>query len=86
MDKNLNEKIDKLMSSAQLQKEKNNLDVSLSLLKKILNISPKNKRAFNNIGNILKEQGRYDEAIKSYEKSILIDPYYKIAKTNLAIL
>jgi len=86
MDKILNKKIDNLMQAAQSKKEQNDLTESLDLLKKILDIDPKNKRALNNIGNIYKEQTRYDDAIKCYEQSILIDSNYQTAKTNLAIL
>ena len=83
MDKNLNEKIDKLMSSAQLQKEKNNLDASLSLLKKILNISPKNKRAFNNIGNIFLDQGKFKEAMVSYNQVVSLRPDFAIVYNGI---
>jgi len=83
---NFTENIDHLMRNAQLKKDQNNLKEALDILKRILDINPKNKKALNNIGNIFKEKGMHDEAIKFYKKSISVDFNYKTAKINLAIL
>ena len=52
-------------------------------LKKTLEIQPNNSAALNNLGNILKEMGKFDEAIKSYEKATKIQINHPNAYHNL---
>ena len=86
MIKDLNKEIDHLMKNAQLKKDQGNLKDASFLLEQIIKIDKENKRALNNLGNIYKELGKYDEAIKYYSKSISIDQSYEIPKSNLAVL
>ena len=86
MIKDLNKEIDHLIKKAQLKKDQGNLKDASLLLEQIIKIDKENKRAFNNLGNIYKELGKYDEAIKYYLKSISIDQSYEIPKSNLAVL
>ena len=86
MTKNLNKEIEHLMKDAQLKKDQGNLKDARLLLEQTLKIDKKNKKALNNLGNICKEFGNYDESIKFYLKSISIDQSYDIPKSNLAVL
>ena len=43
-------------------------------------------QAHNNLGIILKQQGRYDEAIKEYQAAIRINPRYDSPHFNLGLL
>ena len=40
---------------------------------------------YNNLGNALKELGKFDEAIASYHKALSIDPDYVKAYDNLGL-
>ncbi len=51
------------------------LDVALDAINKSIEISPKNSEAWRLKGLILHEQGKYYEAISSYDSSIQVDPY-----------
>ena len=86
MIKDLNKEIDHLIKKAQLKKDQGDLKDACLLLEQIIKIDKENKRALNNLGNIYKELGKYDEAIKYYLKSISIDQSYEIPKSNLAVL
>ena len=82
----LNKEIDHLMKNAQYNKDQGNLKDACVSLEQILKIDEKNKKALNNLGNIHKDFGNYDKAIKFYLKSISIDQNYDIPKSNLAVL
>ena len=86
MIKDLNKEIDHLMKNAQYNKDQGNLKDACVSLEQILKIDKKNKKALNNLGNIHKDFGNYDKAIKFYLKSISIDQNYDIPKSNLAVL
>jgi len=46
--------------------------------------SPRNFRAYHNLGSIQTLEGRYDEAIESYKKAVQIWPAYATAHLHLA--
>ncbi len=42
--------------------------------------------AYNNLGNLAREEGRIGEAIRFYHKSIACDPKYSTPHNNLAVV
>ena len=50
----------------------------------VINKDPSNSKAFNSLGNVLKELDKYDQAIASYEKAIKINANYLEAINNKA--
>lgn len=55
-------------------------------LNKVLEINPRNARAYNNIGNIYARTDQYGPAIQSYMKGLEIDPRYANIYGNLSRL
>jgi predicted O-linked N-acetylglucosamine transferase (SPINDLY family) len=54
--------------------------------KKAININPNYADAHNNLGNALKDSGKFEKAISCYEKAININPNYVQAYYNLGII
>ncbi len=72
----------------ELYYEKGDLDKALQVYSKITSIDPltENARvAFMNMGNILDDAQRYDEAIMMYEKALTISPKDDSAYYNLGL-
>ena len=80
------ENIKDLLIVAQSNKDKGDLPGSLNVLNEVLNLDPDNKKALNNIANILKEMKEFKKAIEYYSRAINLDAHYLVAKINLAIL
>ena len=55
------------------------------LLRKAIELDPKNATAHNNLGNALRDQKELDEAIAAYRKAIELDPKNAVAHNNLGI-
>jgi protein O-mannosyl-transferase len=56
---------------------------ALELLQNALSINPHHPEVLNNIGTIYASEGNRDEAIRYYEKAILVDPDFEDAHINL---
>ncbi len=61
----------------------NNLEKASELLLEILEKSPKDVAALNELGLVRKSQGRVLEAIELFQKAIEIDPQFALANKNL---
>ena len=57
---------------------------ALSDLNQSLKLNPNQARAYNNIGNVYKNDNLLQEAIANYRKALTIDPKYINAYFNLA--
>ena len=66
--------------------EKNELESALSLLTKVLEISPSNPEVWLNLGTVFLKYGQLDKALENYRKAIDIDPDFAIAYSNLGML
>jgi predicted O-linked N-acetylglucosamine transferase (SPINDLY family) len=55
---------------------------ALKLINASISSASRNPVAYNNQGNILKELGRYSDALMSYEKAIALAPNYEEAHNN----
>ncbi|OPX74350.1 MAG: lipoprotein NlpI [Methanosaeta sp. PtaB.Bin005] len=45
-------------------------------------LDPLNPGAWNNEGVVLREQGKYQEALECFDKALLLDPNNQAAQTN----
>jgi tetratricopeptide (TPR) repeat protein len=50
-----------------------------------IDISPHDKVAWDNKGNVLRYQGKYDDGIQAHDKAIMLDPHYALAWGNKGI-
>jgi tetratricopeptide (TPR) repeat protein len=55
-------------------------DDALRSLKKVVFIAPRCSNAYNSMGNCLDELGRYEDAIRKYNKVLEIDPHHTEAR------
>jgi tetratricopeptide (TPR) repeat protein len=53
---------------------------------KALEIQPQYAEAHNNLGNVLRQKGRVDEAIIQYQKAVEIEPDFAMAHYNLGMV
>jgi len=58
----------------------------VSLWSDVVSKSAENHRALYNLANALRDQGRLEDAIESYEKSLTIKPNYVEAHDNLGVV
>ena len=65
---------------------KGDIDDTIRLLKKSIEIEPLYEQAYNNLGVTLREKNDFDNAIKFFEKAIEIKPDYSDAYLNLGII
>ena len=61
------------------------LEEAVNRLQQPVANNPGSAGALNNLGNALKEQGRIDEASSYYRRSIMAQPDYEIAHSNLLV-
>ena len=54
--------------------------------RRAIELEPNLSLAYSNLGNVLKDLERYDEAVDAHKKSIELDPAYAIAHNNLGTL
>jgi tetratricopeptide (TPR) repeat protein len=62
------------------------IDVILEIYEKLLENSPNNPYAWTWKGNALSNLGKYEEAIRCYDRALEINPNYALAQTNKNIL
>jgi TolA-binding protein len=72
-----------LLQRAVAAQEAGELTRALSLLEQVVKLDPTAKAAYNSLGNVYYQQGRYHQAIAMYQKALAIDPDYAKARTNL---
>jgi len=78
--------VDKLMQLTRKYYQEGNLKQAEIACKNILRIQKKDFITLNNLGCIIKEQGRNDEALQCFVKSININPSYAKAFYNLGTI
>lgn len=74
---------DKTIESANEYYRRGDLYLAERLYREVLEDQPNNFEAYNNLGNILQDQGRTDEAISCYQKAIKLNPNFAGTYYNL---
>jgi tetratricopeptide (TPR) repeat protein len=62
----------------------NRLDEAKDTYRKIIQREPKNVLAYNNLGTLLDQDGKYADAAKMFEQAVAIDPKQDVTLHNLA--
>lgn len=62
-----------------------NFRAATELLKKVVELEPKHKDAWNNLGRAYLSLGKYDDAIAAFHKQIEINPFDEFAYNNLGL-
>ena len=83
-EKNL--KIKELFELALQHHNKNNLLYAENIYKKILKLEPNEIATLNNLGNLLRQLKKYEEAFFYYEKALKIKPQDLITNYNVGLL
>jgi tetratricopeptide (TPR) repeat protein len=78
-----NLKADELNESGYAALQNGNYPLALQLLKRAVEVDPKHKLAWNNLGNVYLAQRDTKEAITAYSKQIEVTPYDQYAYNNL---
>ena len=79
-------KIKELFDLALQQHEKSNLLYAENIYKKILKLEPNEIATLNNLGNLLRQLKKYEEAFFYYEKALKIKPQDLITNYNVGLL
>ena len=80
-----NVSIEDLFLQAVDFEKKGNLLKAQSIYKEIIKINSQLPKVYYNLGNILKDLGKYEQAINCYERVIEIDPQNISAINNLGV-
>lgn len=83
LDENLN--IDKIFNLALKNHKNSNLEVAKNLYNKVLELDPNFRDAHNNLGVVLQQFGKFQEAMGYFEKALKIDPNYVGSLNNLGL-
>ncbi len=76
-------KVDDLVDSARAAADGGNLPVAIALLKRATELDPKNKVAWNVLGQIYSALRENDQAIAAFQKQLEVNPYDQYAYNNL---
>jgi tetratricopeptide (TPR) repeat protein len=60
-----------------------NYDLAIQLFQRVVELEPKHKYAWNNLGRAYRGSGHTEKAIKAFQKQIEINPYDQYAYNNL---
>jgi len=77
---------DSISMLASISAFNSNFNKAMELLKKAIEVQPKNTRALHNLGTAYKELGKLKEAINYYKKVLQIDPKHTNAHYNLGLV
>jgi tetratricopeptide (TPR) repeat protein len=78
-----NMKADDLNDSGQMAMRNGNYPLAIELLKRAVEVDPKHKMAWNNLGLAYLGMRKNDDAIAAFKKQLEISPYDEYANNNL---
>ena len=64
----------RLQSPQRDPEEMREIEAGLAKFKRVVQVNPKNARAWDTLGNLYKSAGEYEEALRSYQEAIKNDP------------
>ena len=76
-------KADDLNEGARSAIQNGNLPLAITLLKRAVEVDPKNKYAWNNLGLAYLGMRRGDDAVAAFKKALEVNPYDEFAYNNL---
>ncbi len=76
-------KADDLNESARTAMQSGNFPLAIQLLKRAVEVEPKNKYAWNNLGLCYLSMRQSPEAVASFQKALEVNPYDEFAYNNL---
>ena len=77
--------VDALFCAAWAHAEKGDHQAAADAYRKVVAARPNDARAWNNLGSVLDDLTRYDEALKAYDRSIAADPEYAASHNNRGV-
>jgi tetratricopeptide (TPR) repeat protein len=77
------ESVEQLWQQGNAAETAGKYDRAEEIWRKVIQINPKNAKAYNNLGNALSDQNKLDKAIAAYQKAIQLNPNYADAYNNL---
>ena len=63
-----------------------NLDQAILAFQKVILLKPNYADAYNNLGNVLKDQAKYDFATEAYDKALSLHPNFAEALNNKGLV
>ena len=78
-----NLKADELNESGFSALQNGNYPLAVSLLKRAVEVDPKHKNAWNNLGNVYLAQRQTSNAIGAFKKQVEVNPYDEFAYNNM---
>ncbi|WP_171053231.1 tetratricopeptide repeat protein [Streptomyces marianii] len=75
-----------LLQAGHVQAQHKDFDGAEATYKRVLEMEPRNKLAWYNVGVVSARDGRPDEALKAYVAALKIDPSFTSALLNQAVL
>jgi Flp pilus assembly protein TadD len=76
-------KADDLNESARAAMQNGNFQLAIQLLKRAVDVEPKNKYAWNNLGLCYLSLRQGDNAVAAFQKALEVNPYDEFAYNNL---
>ncbi|MDB2476136.1 tetratricopeptide repeat protein, partial [Paracoccaceae bacterium] len=62
------------------------LEAAASAFRKIISINPSQASGYYNLGNVLRDNQKFDEALEAYDKALNLKPDYEAALNNLILI
>ncbi len=79
-------KADELYEAAIAAYRSQNFEVAIQLLKRVVELEPKHKNAWNDLGQAYLAMNRLDDAIAALQKQIEAEPFHAYAYNNLGLV
>jgi len=80
-----NAKPEDLHESGMAALRNHNFELAIELLQRVVELDPKHKYAWNNLGRAYLGMQKPDDAIHAFQKAVEVDPYDEFAYNNLGL-
>ena len=79
-------KADELYEAGLAASRSQNYEVAAQLLKRVVELEPKHKSAWNDLGQVYTAMNRLDDGIQALQKQIEAEPFHSYAYNNLGLV